>query len=105
MKSKHEMPSVFMERVFSTMYSSQMDIAPPVARALVYITKTLRSEGIDKDVKEYLIKIQREKPNLEVKDEVMPHFYAMESDLTAKEKMDKKEKERLNLVNSGEQIK
>ena len=53
MKSKHEMPSVFMERVFSTMYSSQMDIAPPVARALVYITKTLRSEGIDKDVKEY----------------------------------------------------
>ena len=50
MKSKDEMPSAFMERVFSTMYSSQMDKAPPVARALVYITKSLRSEGIDKDV-------------------------------------------------------
>ena len=37
-KHNNELPSTFMERVFSTMYSSQIDKAPPVARALVYIS-------------------------------------------------------------------
>ena len=45
-KSYNELPSAFMERWFSSMYSSQMDTAPPVARALVRIIHLLGSEQI-----------------------------------------------------------
>ena len=53
------------------MYSSQMDTAPPVARALVRIINLLRSDGLDKSVKEHLIKVMRENPNLDKKEIVM----------------------------------
>ena len=81
-----------MERMFSTMYSSQMDTAPPVARALVRIINLLRSDGLDKSVKEHLVKVMRENPNLDKKEEVMTFVYALESDVVAKAATDKKDK-------------
>ena len=45
-KSNNELPSAFLERLFSSMYSSQMDTAPPVARALVRIIHLLGSDGL-----------------------------------------------------------
>ena len=45
-KGNNELPSAFMERLFSSMYSSQMDTAPPVARALVRIIHLLGSVGL-----------------------------------------------------------
>ena len=102
-KQNNELPSTFMERVFSTMYSSQMDTAPPVARALVYITKHLKSEGMDKTVKEHLVKVMRETPNMEKEEEVMTFVYALESDVVAKSYTDKKnERDRLGLQEEGE---
>ena len=56
-KNNNELPSTFMERMFSTMYASQMDTAPPVARALVRISNLLRSDGLDKSVKEHSVKV------------------------------------------------
>ena len=100
-KHNNELPSTFMERVFSTMYSSQMDTAPPVARALVYITKHLKSEGMDKTVKEHLVKVMRETPNIEKKEEVMTFVYALESDVVAKSYTDKKNERDSMIVNKS----
>ena len=49
-KNSNELPSAFTERLFSSMYSSQMDTASPVARALVRIINLLRSDLLDKSV-------------------------------------------------------
>ena len=46
-----------MERLFSLMYSSQMDKSPPVATALVKIIHKLGSDGLNKSVKDHLIKL------------------------------------------------
>ena len=89
-KSNNELPSAFMERLFSSMYSSQMDTTPPVARALVKIIHLLGSDGLSKSVKDHLIKVMRENPNLDKKEEVMTYVYAMESDKVAKAATEKK---------------
>ena len=75
-----------------SMYSSQMDTAPPVARALVRIIHLLGSNGLSKSVKDHLIKVMRENPNLDKKEEVMTYVYAMESDKVAKAATGKKDK-------------
>ena len=46
-KINNELPSAFIERLFSSMYSSQMDTAPPAARALVKIIHYLGSDGLN----------------------------------------------------------
>ena len=69
-----------------------------MARALVQIIKLLKSEGLDKTVKEHLVKVMRESPNIERKEEVMTFVYALESDVVAKSATDKKERERLGAV-------
>ena len=97
-KLSNELPSTFMELMFSTMYSSQLDTAPPVARALVKIIKLLRSDGLDKSVKEHLVKVMREHPNLERKEDVMTFVYALESDVVAKASTDRKERDKIGEV-------
>ena len=84
-----------MERIVSTMYSSQMDTALPVARALVKIIKLLKSDGLDKSVKEDLVKVMREHPNLDKKEEVLTFVYALESDVVAKASTDKKDRDKI----------
>ena len=80
------------------MYSSQMDTAPPVARALVKIIKLLKSDGLDKSVKEDLVKVMREHPNLDKKEEVITFMYALESDAVAKASTDKKDRDKIGAV-------
>ena len=75
----NELPSAFMKRMFSCLFSSQMDTAPPVARVLVKII-TLQTDTLNKSVKEHLIKVMRENPNIDKKEEVMTYIYALESD-------------------------
>ena len=91
-KSNNELPSAFMERLFSSMYSSQMDTAPPVAKAVVRIIHLLGPDGLSKSVKDHLIKVMRENPNLDKKEEVMTYVYAMKSDEVAKATTEKKDK-------------
>ena len=50
-KGANELPSAFMERMFSNLSSSQMDMAPPVARARA----------------DHLIKVMRENPTIDKK--------------------------------------
>ena len=97
-KLSNELPSTFMELMFSTMYSSQMDTAPPVARALVKIIKLFRSDGLDKSVKEHLVKVMRKSPNLERKEEVMTFVYALESNVVSKAATDKKESDKIGAL-------
>ena len=63
-KGSNELPSAFMERLF--MYS-WMDTAPPVARALVKIIHLLGTDDLNKSVKDHLIKVIRENPNIDKK--------------------------------------
>ena len=66
-KGSNELPRAFMERLFSSMYSSEMDTAPPVARALVKIIHLLGTDDLNKSVKDHLIKVIRENPNIDKK--------------------------------------
>ena len=85
-----------MERMFSSLFSSQMDTAPPVARALVKIITLLGTDTLNKSVKDHLIKVMRENPNIDKKEEVMTYIYALASDEFAKTAAEKKD--RINQV-------
>ena len=95
-KGNNKLPSAFMERLFSCLFSSQLDNAPPVARALVKIITLLGTETNNKSVKDHLIKVMHENPNIDKKEEVMTYIYALESDEFAKTAAEKKE--RINQV-------
>ena len=95
-KMNNELPSAFMETVFSCSQQAQLDNAPPVARMLVKIITLLGTDTLNKSVKDHLIKVMREKPNIDKKDEVITYIYALESDEFAKTAA--KKKERINQV-------
>ena len=80
-KMNNELPSAFMETVFSCSQQAQLDNAPPVARMLVKIITLLGTVTLNKLVKDHLIKVMCENPK---KDEVMTNIYALESDEFAK---------------------
>ena len=56
------------------------------------------ADVLSRSVKDYLIKIMREKPNIDQKDDILTYIYAMESDETAKQAADRKE--RISLVDA-----
>ena len=85
-----------MERMFSSLFSSQMDTKPPVARALVKIITLLGTDTLNKSVKDHLIKVMRENPNIDKKEEVMNYIYALDNDEFAKTAAEKKD--RINQV-------
>merc|ERR1712105_314221 len=62
-----------------------------VARVLVKIVTSLGSDTLNRSVKEYLIRIMREEPNISSKDSILAHIYALESDAAAAAAADKKE--------------
>ena len=59
---------------------------------LVRIIHLKGSDGLSKSVKDHLIKVMRENPNLDKKEEVMTYVYAMKSDEVAKATTEKKDK-------------
>ena len=63
-----------------------------VAQALVKIITSLGTDNLNKSVKDYLIKIMRESPNIDKKDDIMTYIYAMESDECAKQAAERKER-------------
>ena len=65
---------------------------PPVARMLVKIITLLGTDNLNKSVKDHLIKVLRENPNIDKKDEVMTYIYALESDEFAKTVAENREK-------------
>ena len=85
-----------LPRVFSCSQQAQLNNAPPVARMLVVIITLLVTDTLNKSVKDHLIKVMRENPNIDKKDEVMTYIYALESDEFAKTAAEKKE--RINQV-------
>ena len=91
-KGSNELPSTFIERVFASSHQAQLDDAPLVSRVLVKIITSLGTDTLNKTVKDYLIKIMRENPNISEKDDIMTYIYAVESDETAKQAAEKKER-------------
>ena len=91
-KGTNELPSVFIERVFASSRQAQLDEAPLVSRVLVKIITSLGTDSLNKTVKDYLIKIMRENPNIDKKEDIMTFIYAVESDETAKQAAEKKER-------------
>ena len=81
-----------MERVFSCSQQAQLENAPPVARMLVKIITLLGTDTLNKSVKDHLIKVMRENPNIDKNDEVMTYIYALESDEFAKTAAKRKKK-------------
>ena len=77
-----------MERVFSCSQQAQLDNVPPVARMLVKIITLLGTDTLNKSIKDHLIKVMRENPNIDKKDEVMTYIY--EFTKTAAEKKERK---------------
>ena len=73
-KGNNELPSAFLERVFSCSQQAQPDNAPPVARMLVKIITLLGTDTLKKSVKDHLIKVMSENPNIDKKDEVMTNI-------------------------------
>ena len=68
-----------------------MTNAPMVARVLVKIITSLGTDNLNKSVKDYLIRIMREDPNIDMKDHIMTHIYALESDAAAAAAAEKRE--------------
>ena len=91
-KGKNELPSAFIERVFTASNQAQLDHAPLVARVLVKIITSLGTDNLNKTVKDYLIKLMRENPNIDKKDDILTYIYAVESDETAKLAAEKKDR-------------
>ena len=50
-----------------------------VARVLVKIITSLGTDSLNKAVKDYLIRVMREEPNIDKKDNILTHIYALES--------------------------
>ena len=63
-----------LPRVFSCSQQAQLNNAPPVARMLVVIITLLVTDTLNKSVKDHLIKVMRENPNINKKDEVDLHL-------------------------------
>ena len=74
-KESNELPSTYIERVFSSSHQAQLTHAPMVARVLVKIITSLGTDNLNKSVKDYLIRIMREDPNIDKKDHIMTHIY------------------------------
>ena len=91
-KGKNELPSAFIERVFTASNQAQLDHAPLVARVLVKIITSLGSDNLNRTVKDYLIKLMRENPNIDKKDDILTYIYAVESDETAKQAAERKDR-------------
>ena len=70
-KGANELPSAFIERLFSSSHHAQLDNAPLVSRVLVKIITSLGTDTLNKTVKDYLIRIMREDPNIASKDSTM----------------------------------
>ena len=56
------------------------------------VIASLGTDTLNKTVKDYLIRIMREDPNIASKDSIMTYIYAVESDETAKQAAEKKER-------------
>ena len=84
-KENNELPSSFIERVFSSSQQAQLNDAPMLAPVLVKIITLLGTNNFNKSVKDYLIKIMRESPNIDKKDDIMTFIYALETDKCAKQ--------------------
>lgn len=102
-KGKNELPSAFIERVFTSSNQAQLDNAPLVARVFVKIITFLGTDVLNKTVKDYLIRIMRENPNISKKDDILTYIYAVESDETAKQAAERRE--RISLVEETIQCK
>ena len=57
-----------------------------VARVVVKIITLLGTDSLNKSMKDYVIKIMREHPNIDKKDHIMTHIYALESDAAAEKR-------------------
>ena len=66
--------------MFASSQQAKLDNEPLVARELVKIITSHGTDNINKSVKDYLIKIMRENPNINKKDEILTYVYAVESD-------------------------
>ena len=91
-KINNELPSAFMERVLSCSQQAQLDDALPVTRMLVKIITLLGTDTLNKSVKDHLIKVMCETPNIDKKEEVMTYIYAFETDKFGKTAAEKKER-------------
>ena len=54
-KSANELPSAFIERVFSSSHQAQLDDAPLVSQVLVKIITSLGTDTLNKTVKDYTL--------------------------------------------------
>ena len=82
-KENNELPSAYIERVFASSHQAQLDDVPLVSRLLVKIITSLGTDTLNKTIKDYLIKIMRDNPNISEKDDIMTYIYAVESNETA----------------------
>ena len=71
-KENNELPSSFIERVFSSSQQAQLNDAPIVARVLVKMITSLGTDSLNKSVKDYLI--MRESPIIDKKDDIMTYI-------------------------------
>ena len=74
-KGNNELPSTIMERVFASSQQGQLDNAPLVAWMLVKIITLLGTDNLNKSVKDHIIKVMRENPNINKKDKIMTYIY------------------------------
>ena len=71
-KENNELPSSFIERVFSSSQQAQLNDAPIVARVLVKMITSLGTDSLNKSVKDYLI--MRESPIIDKKDDIITYI-------------------------------